>query len=117
MKRLIPAGIILILLITICFCSHSYIDKSCKQTVSDIEKYRNQTITASVLEDNWKNQKENMSIFVNHEFLDKISIYIGQLTVSDTAANPAAFDTTYKNILTVLSMIKEEQRFGLHSFY
>lgn len=117
MKRLIPASIILILLITICFCSHSYIDKLCKKTASDIEKYRNQTITASVLEENWKNQKENMSIFVNHEFLDKISIYIGQLTVYDITANPAVLETTYKNILTVLSMIKEEQRFELHSFY
>ena len=117
MKRLIPASIILILLITICFCSHSYIDKLCKQTALDIEKYRNQTIAASVLEENWKNQKEKMSIFVNHEFLDKISIYIGQLTASDITANPDVLETTYKNILTVLSMIKEEQRLELHSFY
>ncbi len=107
----------MVILISICVYSYFYIDKSCKQTASDIERYRNKTLSSSALEDNWVNQKEKMSIFVNHEFLDKISIYIGQLAVSDSSADNTTFDITYKNILTVLSMIKEEQRFGLHSFY
>lgn len=117
MKRLIPASIILISLITICIYSHFYINKICKQTASEIEKYRNQTISASVLQNNWKNRKDKMSIFVNRGFLDEISIYMGQLTVTDTPDDSAAFDATYVNILTVLSMINEEQQFGLHSFY
>ncbi len=57
-----------------------------------------------------------MSLFVNHGFLDKISIYIGQLTVF-TDSNLPENQAVYKNIESVLALIKAEHRFGMHSFY
>ena len=62
-------------------------------------------------------QKENMSLFVNHGFLDKISIYIGQLTVASSNDTSPELNAVYKNIESVLVLIKAEQKFGLHSFY
>lgn len=117
MKRLIPAGIILIFIISICIFSNIFIDRACEQTIDDINAYYDQNISADVLHDSWNRQKEKMSLFVNHGFLDKISVYIGQLTMGESESNPPESDTIYKNIKTILSLIKEEQEFDLHSFY
>ncbi len=116
MKRLIPAAIILVFIISICICAHICVDRACQKTIDDIENYRNKNITAAQLENSWKKRKEQMALFVNHGFLDKISVYIGQLTIS-TDDNSSEFDTIYKNIKSVISLIKAEQKFALHSFY
>lgn len=117
MKRLIPAGIILIFIVSLCIFSHLYVDRICEQTLDDINAYYNQIITADTLQNSWQQRKEQMAIFVNHGFLDKISVYIGQLALTTEENNHSASDTVYKNIQTVLSLIKEEQKFELHSFY
>lgn len=116
MKRLVPAVIILSMTIFICITAHTFVNRACDNTIKDIELYYNKKISSQQLEDNWQNRKENMALFVNHGFLDKISIYIGQLTVF-TDNNLPENETVYKNIKSVLSLIKAEQRFGLHSFY
>lgn len=116
MKRLIPAAIILVFVVSICIGAHIYVDRECDRTLNDIKKYRNKDITASELEDIWKERKENMSLFVNHGFLDNLSIYIGRLSIiSDNDSLES--NTACKNIETVLSLIKAEQKFGLHSLY
>lgn len=117
MKRLIPALIIFILVIIVCFWAHIHVDNACTETLNDIEQFRNQKITGAQLEYKWQERKENMSLFVNHGFLDKISIYIGQLTVATTDNTSLELNAVYKNIESVLSLIKAEQKFGLHSFY
>lgn len=116
MKRLIPAAIILIFTVSLCVCAHMHVERTCNKTLEDIENYYNQSISADTLEQNWAHHKEQLSLFVNHSFLDKLSIYIGQLTISQNTKNEK-FYTTYKNIQTVLSMIKEEQQLSTHSFY
>lgn len=116
MKRLIPAAVILVFTISICIFAHIYVDRKCEQTLKDIEAYCNHQITASELENFWQKRKEQMSLFVNHGFLDKISIYIGQLSVRQST-NIEDSDSILKNIQTILTLIKEEQQFALHSFY
>lgn len=117
MKRLIPAAIILVFIISVCICAHIYVDRACEQTIDDIENYYNKSITATQLENNWQERKEQMALFVNHDFLDKISIYMGQLTLTSEKDGSPEFDTVYKNIESVLSLIRAEQKFALHSFY
>ncbi len=116
MKRLIPAAIILVFIISICVVAHICVDRACEKTLDDIENYYNKTITAPQLENRWKERKEHMALFVNHGFLDKISLYIGQLTLT-TNDNSPELNAVYKNIESVLSLIKAEQKFALHSFY
>ncbi len=117
MKRLIPAGIIFVLVIAVCITAHTFIDRACDKTIVDIEKFYNEEIDAAQLEKIWKDRKEEMSLFVNHEFLDEMSLYIGQLTLSSKEDNIPELDMTYKNINTTLSLIKAEQTLALHSFY
>lgn len=117
MKRLIPAGIILIFLIAICVFSHTYTDKICEQAIKDVENYYNKNISADTLQDTWNEHKEKMSVFVNHEFLDEMSIYVGQLSAFENKQDSPETALIYKNIETFLSLIKEEQKFAIHSFY
>lgn len=114
MKRLIPAAIILIFIITVCIGANIYVNKNCDLTLEYINEYRNNKITNTKLEDFWQERKEKMSLFVNHGFLDKITVYIGQLAASEDLSDS---DIVYKNIESVLNLIRTEQEFALHSFY
>lgn len=115
MKRLIPAAIILICTVSVCIFSYTYTERECQNTLKEIELYKNDEITADKLESLWQTRKEKMSVFINRDFLDKISVYIGQLTAVDITSGK--FCEIYKNIETLLSMIKNEQSFALHSFF
>ncbi|MBR5473748.1 MAG: DUF4363 family protein [Clostridia bacterium] len=117
MKRLIPAVIILVLTVSVCVFSHIYVNDICDQTLTSVENYYNKSISPHQIETTWEEQKEKMSLFVNHDFLDKISIYVGQLTINENIDNSPERDITYKNIKSVLKLIKEKQKFELHSFY
>ena len=114
MKRLIPAAIILVSIITICFVANIYVNQNCDLTLENIKKYQNNEISSSKLESIWQEQKEKMALFVNHGFLDKITIYIGQLSAKE---NKTELDVIYDNIESVIKLIKAEQEFALHSFY
>lgn len=114
MKRLIPAAIILIFTLATCFYSHFAVSRACAQTLKDIDSFSNNSISAEQLEKSWQKQKEKMSIFVNHELLDAISIHVGQLTATEEIN---ALNLTIKNIETDLFMIKEEQTLSINSFY
>lgn len=116
MKRLIPALIILIFTLATCLYSNITVSRACDQTEKDINAFENKTVSATKLEENWQKQKEKMSIFVNHKFLDDISIYVGQLTQYYTLQDNAS-SRTLENIKTTLYMIKEEQKLTYHSFY
>ena len=115
MKRLIPASVIFVLMITLCIVSHITVKKACFDTLKIIEEFNNQKITALELESKWQSKKEKMSLFVNHAFLDDLTIYIGQLTLNDSADERNQH--IYKEITTILSMIQEEQKLTEQSFY
>lgn len=116
MKRLIPAAIILAIIITLCVVSYLCIVEICSDTLHDIDQYYNKVISADTLNQNWESNKEKLAVFANHNFLDKITIYIGQLTLSENSKKEKSYEI-YQNIKTILSIIKEEQRPSLHSFY
>lgn len=116
MKRLIPAVFILTFTVFICIYAHTFVKQCCTQTIDDVKKYSNDEISAAELENSWKERKEKMAIFVNHGFLDNISLYIGQLTLSPNNTS-AEFTHAHKNIESTLALIKAEQKFGFHSFY
>lgn len=116
MKRLIPAALILTFTVFICIYAHTFVKYACNETLDDIKKYANQEITTAELENSWKSRKEKMAIFVNHNFLDNISLYIGQLSLMPDNQT-AEYTLAYKNIESTLSLIIAEQKFGFHSFY
>lgn len=117
MKRLIPAAIILIFTIIICIYGHLYIEKACDNTLDDIENFYNRQISSYELEKNWLDREKNMAIFVNNGHLDKITVYIGRLTVTSNKALNDDSDIIRKDIESVLSLIKEEQTLTAQCFY
>ena len=114
MKRLLPAVILLTFAVLLCFYSHVSINRHCDDTMKDINDFYSGKISSETVQNNWHARKDKMSIFANHEFLDKITIYVGQLTTDTRNSNDVSI---YLNIKTVLSMIKDEQRLSEHSFY
>ena len=110
MKRLIPAGIIFILTITICILSNIYVTQLCNQTITQAQKYYSNNISADSLKKFWKTQKEKLSFFVNHKFLDDVSINIDQLTAEKSNA-------IFNNIKSIMDLIKSEQHLTPNSFY
>ena len=126
MKRLIPASIMIIFIAALCIYSNVYVNRACEQTVIDIEQYYENCFSNSGstietlsqnLENNWQKRKETLELFVNHSFLDKISLYIAQLPVLAQSGNETQFILVCENIKELTEQICEEQKFALHSFY
>lgn len=126
MKRLIPASIMIIFIAALCIYSNVYVNRACKQTVTNIEQYYENCFSNSGstietlsqnLENNWQKRKETLELFVNHSFLDKISLYIAQLPVLAQSGNETQFILVCENIKELTEQICEEQKFALHSFY
>ena len=126
MKRLIPAVIILVCIISICICANVYVGRTCEQMLDTIDKYYADCTNASNTEINqltnklkstWYNKKEKLALFINHSFLDKTTVYINELPVIIEDGTHHEFMLTYANIKTLFSQMKAEQKFALHSFY
>lgn len=116
MKRLIYAITVFMIALLLTIYSHFAVNRACETTIKNIDNFYNQKISGETLTKLWKKQKEKMSAFVNHDFLDQISLYIGQITLGDNSEDEN-FATAYKNIETLLSMIQDEQRLAPHNFY
>ena len=116
MKRLFYAIIILILLLSISVYSHAAVDDYCSQTLTDIKNFSNKKISADTLTKSWRERKEKMSAYVNHDFLDQISLYVGQMTLGDNHEDEN-FTVAYQNIETLITLIRDEQKLAAHSFY
>ena len=116
MKRLIYAIIIILFLVSLTFYSHYTVDNYCNDMLTDVEKFSNQKLSSETLTHNWTERKEKMSMFVNHDFLDQITLYIGQITLGNSQEDEN-FWVALKNIETLLSAIKADQRLAAHSFY
>ena len=115
MKRLIPAAIIFVLIILMCISSNRLVKSECQKTLTDVRAFHNKELSYNSLKNKWQQRKEKMSIFVNHNFLDKISIYISELDPSPATNEKNA--ATLRNIEAVLSLVVHEEQLGQHSFY
>ena len=116
MKRLFYAAIILIALFLLTFYSHTSVTNQCIDTSNDINDFKAQKISSETLTKSWHERKEKMSLYVNHDFLDQITLYIGQITLGDNREDEN-FIVACQNIETLLTLIQEEQKLAAHSFY
>lgn len=126
MKRLIPAILILIFIITVCVTCNMYVQKKCEKTIADVEncffelKQNNNFVAhskANAIKENWEKDKHKLEFFLNHKFIDQVSVCMSQLPVLTENSSVTAFSLTLENLKCVLNEIKEEQKLNLHSFY
>lgn len=116
MKRLIYAIVAIALLLCMTLYSKFTVKQHCTNTLNELKQFKTHVISGDTLTKTWSNRKEKMSAFVNHDFLDQISIYIGQITLGESNKDQN-FAVAYKNVETLLSMIIDEQQLDEHSFY
>ena len=116
MKRLLYAIVVLILLFSLAVYSHVAVDQYCEETITDLKNFSDKKISANTLTKSWRDRKEKMSAYVNHDFLDQISLYIGQMTLGDNHEDEN-FTVAHQNIETLITLIRDEQKLATHSFY
>lgn len=116
MKRLIAAAVILVFLISICAYSNTYVTRICNATVDELDRFL-QNGDSEELENSWHKSKEKLELFVNHSYLDKISLSIAELSTLSKSDNTTNIELTCNRIKELTDQIKDEQSFGFHSFY
>ncbi len=126
MKRLIAAAVLLVIIVMLCITGNVYVVHACQDTTRDIENFYTQICKSDnpnfdklskELNEKWIKRKEKLGLFVNHEFLDKISLYISELPMLVKIGNKNEIALVCENIKTICNQMTDEQKFALHSFY
>lgn len=124
MKRLIAAGGLLVFIIVACVVGNSVIDGAYGKLTNDIPKCisaaqsgdKNQAKSmAQNLEEYWQEKEMLLFIFVNHDTVEDISASLSKLSAFTTPDDFAEYIAECTEIITEITHIKEESRFGLRA--
>ena len=126
MKRLIPAGAILLVIIIICVLSNSSVCKTVKKAKKDISQcetlykngdYETAYESAVKFKKKWKKASSSVSAYANHCILDDISGLSAVLPEAVRAKNDFEVGSTLNQIKTSLDRILKEQAFTFENLY
>lgn len=124
MKRLIPAGILLIAVIVSYVLSLRYItvtcDKAEKLVLQCEEEYKNGGNPCAVTEeltDMWDEKEKILSFFVNHDRIDEIELELSSLSVMSGSNEEILFYEHIENIKMLLHQVKEDTEISTHSIF
>ncbi len=124
MKRLIPAAILFVLVITAYITSLLFITNSCDKTKDLLET----TITAysdnktakeeaKKVEKYWSKKEPLLSVFVNHDRIDDIETAISSLNVYAKIPDNDLFYEYADNVKILIHQIMEDTKFTMHSIF
>lgn len=124
MKRLIAAAILLVFVVSVYMLGYFYTNNACDDARvilnNCVEKYINGNEAkkdAEELKDFWHKKEGILSIFANHEEIDKIELAINSLVVhSDTKDNKMFYEYS-STIKTLLHQLEEISKPTLHSIF
>ena len=126
MKRLIPAGILALIIIIVCVISNIQVTKTIEKSKKQIEKceqlylekdYHQAENTARDFKKNWTKTAKIISAYSNHCPLDDISALASVLPETVNHKNDFEFKATINQIKTSLDTIKSEQSLTFESLY
>ena len=124
MKRLIPAAILFVLVITAYITSLLYITNSCDKTkalldVSVTAYKENKTAQkeAKEIENFWNKKEPLLSVFVNHDRIDDIETAISLLNVYAKMPDNDLFYEYADNVKILIHQIMEDTEFTMHSIF
>lgn len=124
MKRLIIAGVLLILVVATYVTSLFYITNSCDKAKSMVEQStkaysQNKTAEneAKSLEDYWNKREPLLSVFVNHDRIDDIETAISLMNVYAKIPNNELFFEYADNVKILIHQIIEDTKFTMHSIF
>lgn len=126
MKRLIPAFIVLIITVAMCYAGSKTAYKYCTAMQARLENCKDiflsenyekteQEIDSVIKE--WNNKQKILALFVNHESLDGVTRAVNQLYTGIQSDNAALFLTGCADTDFFLEQIIKEQRLEGESFY
>lgn len=124
MKRLVPAAILFVLVITAYITSLLFITNSCDKTKELLET----TITAyntnktakkeaKAVEKYWSKKEPLLSVFVNHDRIDDIETAISSLNVYAKMPDNDLFYEYADNVKILIHQIMEDTKFTMHSIF
>ena len=126
MKRIIPACILAVVIISSCIVGQIVVKKYCDGVYNDLKECKEQFVNGEIstaynlsveVKENWTGNKAVLSVFVNHNLLDEISQSVMQLPEFAKTDGKDTFLGECSKIQSMLTLIKEEQRIRGESFY
>ncbi len=124
MKRLIPAGILLVFVILTYFLSTTYILKSCNSTLELVEtainEYTENNLAKEIskeIKDYWQKEEKILSLFVNHKHIDEVELAISSMIVYASEKDNVLFYENADKIKVLIHQIKEETKISTHSIF
>lgn len=124
MKRIIPAVIITLVIIVSFLGSNFYINNICEATYSKVEKAieeyeKNGTaeFNAESLENYWNKKEKSLSLFVNHELIDKIELAISNLNLHSKFRDNYMFYEACDTVKILLHQVIEDTKLTTHSVF
>ena len=122
MKRLIAAGVLILVISIIHFGGNIYIKNVIKETdvllQKCIEEYKNEQHPEKVakqLKKYWGDREDYLSVFAHHDDIDKIELAIDTLAVYSKTENSEIFYEYSGTVKTLLHQLKEDSSLSMHS--
>ena len=124
MKRIIPATILLLSIVLLYFISSIYTNKVCNKTVKDIKKCvtlyeenNNAKVQAEKIKRFWSEKEKILSVFVNHELIDKVELKIASIELYSNFADNYMFYNACVDAEILLHQIIEDTKLSAHSIF
>lgn len=124
MKRLIPASILFVIVITTYISSLIYITKICNSTIDrlqNIVEIYEQNDSAKEESKNlkkyWEDKEKILSLFINHNHIDEIEQAISSLTVYAKEKDNVIFYEYADKTKVLLHQIIEDTKISTHSIF
>ena len=121
MKRLIAAGIILALVLTVSFFGIGSVrrcGKEVEQRIGQIRAHAAEGTNGAAADFTayWENAKDSLSVFVNHADISEIGRAAAQMAAAEQSGSIPDLLEAADQILFIMNGIKEDERFSLFSF-
>lgn len=124
MKRLIAAGILLVLVITAYIYGYLYIEATCdtankylKKCISVYDADKDALKEAEKLEEYWSSKEKGLSFFANHSDIDEIELAISSLKTYSNTKNNEIFYEYSGTVETLLHQLMEDTSPNIHSIF
>ncbi len=122
MKRLIPAAILLIFVITAYITGYFYTTRTCdtasemlNECITIYKSDKNAHNSAKELEKFWGEREGTLSVFANHADIDQIELAIGSLVVYSNSPDNKIFYEYSGTVKTLLHQLIEDSKPSMHS--
>lgn len=126
MKRLIPAGVLIVIIICVSVFGKIIVDRNCTAVSKKLTEFKKQYLTedteqaeksAEELQKQWQKCEKRISPFANRELIDNITISLSRMknSIENNAYDNVLYE--YSSVKIYLDKIIDEQSLTATSFF